>query len=269
MTNDAYNRVPKGFFTNLLDRVTGLERRLAVQPVIPPPYVLPNRIGTFGQLVTDCNDALEAGWYYGVSPTNGPTTTGLAHLFVYRAGSTNNAIRQEFRRIFADSGDLTGGATDNRVWIRTSVDSGVNWTPWRREPRGPHTGSTTERNAHRPDYLEEWYDSTLQQLFVGSKTGTWRRKSGLTTFASAAWTSSATSGSVINAARTINLTIPTFLETNETLAVTLVDGGSGFTFLSLNTMTKNATDTDIAVRYAQLFSTTNQGGTILWQVTPG
>lgn len=245
--------------TDTVNRVEALERTSELR----------DAAGIYGKLITDCNAAIDAGWYYGVSPVNGPTSTGLAQIMVYRGGATNNAIRQEFRRIYADSAALTGGATDNRVWIRTSVDGGLNWTPWRREPRGPHSGTTTDRNNHRPDYLEEWYDTSLDQLFIGSKTGTWRRKSGQIAGSTVAWDNTSTVTGFNAGARTAIVTLPTFLEENEWPLIQSVSVGSGYGMIGVTAIIRNATTTQVSVRFFQAFSTTTQALAIVWQILVG
>lgn len=80
------------------------------------------------QQVTDCNSALNAGWYIAANASNSPTSTASGVLFVYRGGTVNaQYVRQEFRRLFVDSGT---GLEDTRVWTRTSMASGAGFSAW-------------------------------------------------------------------------------------------------------------------------------------------
>lgn len=241
-------------------RITLLERRLA-----RTPSGLPERLGPAGAEVTDWNDAILPGFYWGLTTaTNGPLT-GLEFIgTVSIKPSPSTGIQRVVQ-------DLTYPTTDPARNVMTfrrvlNIATGT-WTAWRLV-EGKGYGPTSERTQITPNYLDEWYDSTDGFVYIGSKTGTWRRKSGTGSSAATAWDSTGSSGTVINAARTFSATIPTVLETSETLTLTLISGGSGFTFLSMNTLTRNPTNTSITCRYGQLFSTTTQACTFVWTVTP-
>lgn len=119
--------VEKGTTVNT-DQLVGDPLNLSFIPNLPSSKITSGRLGPLGELITDCNDAVETGSYYGVNPANGPLSTGLAHVEVYRGGASNQAIHQDFRRIFWNSSSPSD--TDLRVWSRVSTNSGSTWSPW-------------------------------------------------------------------------------------------------------------------------------------------
>lgn len=83
-------------------------------------------------MVTNCNDAIENGWYRAPSATNSPTSTAGGFINVYRATSATSNIRQEFRRVVVG---------DHRTWTRTSGDYGATWSAWSLTQRQTEVGT--------------------------------------------------------------------------------------------------------------------------------
>jgi hypothetical protein len=227
------------------------------------PALLVDRIGSGGKQITNWNDAVEPGFYWADPGTlNSPTAEGrgIGIVSVKPAGNLTRVMQ-----------DVTYPSVTPSVFTKTyrrlqNMSDGT-WTEWRALGAGPTRGSASDMAALTPEYLDEWYNTTDGLLYIGSKSGTWRRKSGVSSFASAAWDTTQASAPA-QAARTISMTIPTVLETNEYPMISLVGGGSGYTFLGLSSFTRGASNTTVNLRYGQLFSTTQQAGSFAWLVTP-
>jgi hypothetical protein len=115
----------EGLLKDLIFRLSLVERRLvksAVDEAPPDPYVLPDRLGTEGQAITDWNLAKDTGFYHSNGALNQPVSTGQGLGIVSRYGG---GIRQEFWRGWAD-----GNVPDDRRWVRVSTTNGSTWTPW-------------------------------------------------------------------------------------------------------------------------------------------
>lgn len=252
MTSGSDEQQRKSFET----RLSLIERLMAKNG----RYALPARLGTEGSQVTDWDQAAMVGFYWSEGtatnapvPLDGVAASGWAGFTTYHPGTDGQfRLLQEVRE--------TRAAQSNRVWRRYS--EGSTWTPWRTQ--GPFEGTTTRRNATVPAYLDQWFDTTDGKVYLGSKTGTWRQMEGTISAPLRAW-DSVTGG---NAGRTDSLTLPTVLEANEDVLMWLRTGGSGFTFMSQSTVTRNPTDTGVSVRLMQLMSSTTQAFTIGWRIEP-
>lgn len=106
----------------------GADAIRALAEAVDTLRLVPTRLGAAADIkgVTDCNQALEAGWYRAPSAANSPVSASGGSLMVFRAASNAAAIRQEFRRIYYD-----GSGEDTRMWTRTSLDSGASWSAWK------------------------------------------------------------------------------------------------------------------------------------------
>lgn len=255
--NSAYERTPAGFFATIMSRLTSLERRIGK---------LPDRLTATGEKITDWNSATAAGFYYGIDAANGPATvdgigsgvwlTGIVQWHD-AAGGTPRIIQM-----------VRQAKTDYARHLYVRYFNGTSWTAWTRQG-APLQGTAAQRATFPAQYWEFWQDTDgSQKLYVGNKSGGWRLFSGNTSWSAAAWTDSAsgTPSPLIMAGRTINLTIPTVLETTEHLMFQLATGGTGYTFIGGSAITRGASDTTLTFRYMQLMSLNTQGGSINWQV---
>lgn len=233
--------------------ITELQRRLA------RAGALPDRLGPTGAEVTDWNLAVQPGFYWSnPGALNAPSGDGfVGEVFVVGGGTFAGRIVQELR-------SPTDGAT-GRITVRR-IYNGTTWGPWRLVG-GVGEGPSTWRLATTPRYFDMWYDTTDGLVYVGNKTGTWRRFSGTDAVAAGAWALSTTSGTVINVGRTVTFTIPTVLEATESLIVSEVATGSGYGFSAVTSIVKNPTNTVLTMRHMQIGATTTQPLYINWQVT--
>jgi hypothetical protein len=134
--------------------------------------------------------------------------------------------------------------------------------------RGVRSGPTALRTEITPKYWDFWLDTDDGHMYVGSKSGTWRQYSGSTAAAAAAWDTINGTGTAALAGRTVNITIPTVLETTETLLFQAGSVGSGFGFLSGVSVTRNPTNTTLTVRFMQIMSTATQSFSVNWEIIP-
>jgi hypothetical protein len=134
--------------------------------------------------------------------------------------------------------------------------------------RGINQGTTDQMNAYTPTYWEFWYNTDDTHLYVGNKSGGWRLFSGNVAVASAAWDTTNGTGTAALAGRTVNITIPTILETTETLIFQAGSVGSGFGFISGVSITRNPTNTILTVRFMQIMSNATQAFSVIWQISP-
>ncbi|AYD86176.1 minor tail protein [Microbacterium phage Burro] len=216
------------------------------------PYVvgLPDRLGQNGATITDWNSITSPGFYGGNSAANAPV-----------AGQVFGVVEDNGTQLVAtvhDPSDLM-----NTEYRR--IYSGGAWGAWVRRRNGAWEGSTTARNALVPKYWEFWWDTTLNQMFVGSTTGTWRQYSGFAQDTAKAWDTTQTN----LAGRTITFTLPTVLETTEYVSVYAVSAGSGFGFIGGTFLIRNPTNTSLGVRFMQIMSLTTQALLISWNIVPG
>lgn len=166
-----------------------------------------------------------------------------------------NHIMQRFTR---------RGDGDPEVFVRTKYTTGA-WRPWASATGNPIKGTASQRGNCAMPYWTFWQDTDgSQRMYVADKSGGWRQHAGLTTVAAAAWDTTQTN----LAGRTVNLTLPTVLEASESLVVTAAGVGSGFGFVSLSSMTRNPTNTTVAVRLMQIMSLVTQSFTLAWHILP-
>lgn len=128
-------------------------------------------------------------------------------------------------------------------------------------------GTTTQMNAATSQYWDFWYNTTDDKVYVGNKSGGWRRYSGTVLSAETGWAT--TSGSTL-AGRTAVFTLPTVLESNETILVQIDPSvsTSGYNFLGATGLIRDPTNTKINVRFMQIMSLKTQPMPVLWQIVP-
>lgn len=162
---------------------------------------------------------------------------------------------------------LLSAKTSPMLWHRGVNAGGTEWEPWTEIGHGILYGTAAQRAATPSRYWQFWQDTDGDQLlWVGDKSGGWRRYSGFYSWTAAAWDTRQVSGSMSLAGRTIGATIPTVIEDNERLVCQLIAGGSGFTFVGGSSFVRNANDTTLNFRYMQIGSTVTQAGTIAWWI---
>jgi hypothetical protein len=130
-------------------------------------------------------------------------------------------------------------------------------------------GTEAQRALSTSQYWQFWQATDgAQDLYVGNRSGGWRKFSGQVSNAVTAWDNTITTGSPswTAGARTATLTIPTVLETNEVIILTQYTVGSGYGFVGLNGITRNVSNTSAVVRFFQAFSTTTQSFSVNWQI---
>jgi hypothetical protein len=233
-------------------RLLLVERRLSVRGGLPA------RFGPNGAQVTDWNLATEAGFYWAdASAANRPPTTNVQSGIV-TAGKVGGVtvLWQTVRQ-----------ATDPLSTFSFSRyrQSGGTWSPWRLNGKG--RGTAALRGQVTPHYWDFWQDTDgTQHLYVGNKTGGWRKFSGRAGGADAAWQTTQTSGAVTIVGRTASVTIDTVLESSEDVIIGSVSVGSGFGILTLNGITRNPTNTVLTIRFMQLAALTTQAFAFDWQI---
>jgi hypothetical protein len=258
-----------GLVQDMKMRLALVERRLP--PDLPPPYALPDRLSETGQQITDWNNAVEPGFYYGIGAANSPVgqpgqptinwTMGIVRWHPGDSGGFR--ISQNVRE---------ARATDRVVSYTRygTVSGGVlsSPQPWMEErPGAPLRGLGADRAGVYAGYWEMWQDTDgAQGLYVGNKSGGWRLFSGVMTDPAVAWTLNSTSGAVITVGRTAIFTVPTVLETNETLLAQSIGVGTGFGFIGPTGVVRGASNTTLTVRFMQLGSTVTQALSITWQI---
>ena len=237
-------------------RLTLLERRLASAGI-------PERLGPNGQEVLDWDDATSVGFYYGTSAANGPVAvdggSGSWMMGTVRRHDGNGGTPRIEQRL----SEARGGTQDTE-YVR--YHNGSSWSSWVAVQNGVFRGPSSVRAQYTPAYWDMWFETDTNVMMVGSKSGTWRRFSGQSSSAAQAWSTTQVSGNVSLAGRTVNWTLPTILESHENVLVTLTAGGSGFTFASLTSTTRNPTNTVISCRLMQIGSATTQAFTVAWQI---
>lgn len=225
---------------------------------------LPDRLTDTGELTTDWDTAYRSGFYYGIDAAHGPTPRDGSSTGVWMSGivTWHNADGGAQRIIQT----VRQNKTNYTQFEFTRYFNGTSWTAWTVNHHGVLTGTAALRAATISDYWDFWQDTDgSAALYVGNKTGGWRRFSGQATSGTTAWDATV-AGPPATAGRTIVFTLPTVLETNETVLVTANAIGSGYGFIAMNTVTRNASDTTINVRFMQIMSVTTQAVTINWQI---
>ena len=125
-------------------------------------------------------------------------------------------------------------------------------------------GTSGQRASTAAKFGQIWQDSDGNKTkWKGRSNGSWTRLEGSRLVSAGAWDLTANG----NSGRTLTLSLPCVLEANETLQITVNGVGSGFGILSLNTITKNASDTTVVLRHMQLFSSAQNSVGLSWQIT--
>jgi hypothetical protein len=113
MGNDAYARTPLGWMQQVEDRATESERR-----------ILPARLRSTGQQVTDWNTVFNTGFYWS---DTGALNTPYADRWIGRVEVSGAFSPRRSRQTLSVP---TTGATGRVEWSR--VWSGVSWGTWKR-----------------------------------------------------------------------------------------------------------------------------------------
>lgn len=221
-----------------VQRGNSVEERLADLESRRNSTILPGRLMQDGQEVDDWDEATRVGYYWS------------ADGYVGQVLRSPSGIVQQRQKV---------APAQSRMETR-SFDS--SWSPWRRED-GLFRGTALERAATPPAYWDMWQDTDgSQRLYVGSKTGTWRRFSGEVAFAAKAWDMSANP----LWGRTDITSLPTVLETNETLVVTATTGGTSYSALVVASIVVNPTDTEVTTRLTQFVFSSTQPYAYAWAI---
>lgn len=171
------------------------------------------------------------------------------------------------------------GTAAQRAAFLAQAPRGVHWQDTdgnqREYLRGPTSwvevqsgdfrrGTAGQRSLVSAQFGQIWQDSDGNKTkWKGRSDGTWTRMEGSRLVAAGAWDLTANG----NSARTLTISLPCVLEATETLQITANGVGSGFGILSLNTITKNASDTTVVLRHMQLFSSAQNSVGFSWQIT--
>jgi hypothetical protein len=129
-------------------------------------------------------------------------------------------------------------------------------------------GTVSERNAITPTFGQMWTDTDSNYYtWKGGKGGTvdtWRRRSGRINVASAAWQTTGNG----NAGRTITISVPTTIESGESILVSIHNGGSGFNWITTYSVgSSSGGSTPITIRLMQLMNdTAQQAVTVAWEL---
>lgn len=203
----------------------------------------------------NANTFVTNGWYRGSGVANAPTTD-----WCYFEVIAHSATYVYQRAIAYFTNDIY------TRWMRNGV-----WTAWvkvaLKEDLALLRGTAAQRAATTSAYWQFWQDTDgAAGLYVGNKTGGWRKYSGQESFGSAAWATIRTSGEVILSGRTISATLDTILESNEVIMMAATGVGTGYGLVTPNTLSRNATNTVVSFRFMQLMSTTTQGVSVAWNV---
>jgi len=136
---------------------------------------------------------------------------------------------------------------------------------WKASSRRLH-GPAADRSSVTPGYFDFWHETDGDyRVWVGGRSGNWRRYSGKHEEPAAAWASSAHP----LYGRTISATLPTVLESGETIMVSGPLNTAGYDVLSLNTVTPHATDTDIQARFFRFNNSGTSSVRVHWKILPG
>lgn len=235
-------------------RIELLERRLA-------RGFLPERLQPNGAEVTDWNEATAVGFYWCENTAlNAPRADRfVGEVFVVGGGALAGRIVQEVR---IPTNSIQGAATWRRVYDGT-------WRPWY-IVQSTMRGTAAERAVTVPRYWDFWQDTDGSQvMYVGGKSGAWRQYAGSVVAPSRAWdTVQGAAGAALLAGRTDSLTLPTVIEANEDILIWLRTTGSGFGVMGQSAVTRNPTNTIVAVRLMQLMSHSTQAYSLGWQIAP-
>lgn len=222
------------------------------------------RISPEGQMVTDWNLATTAGFYWSISAANAPVPDDAGSGIWWSGVVTYHPGNSAGVRIFQEVREGRQ-ATSTRTFRR--YFNGTSWSAWE-SVDGIRRGTGARRAASPSKYWDFWQDTDgTQSLYVGNKSGGWRKFSGSGTSPDAAWsTTQGTAPAAIIAGRTATVTLDTVLEANEHLILTGTSIGSGFGIVTLNGVVKNPTNTVATIRFMQLGSTTTQQFSFAWQI---
>ncbi|QHB37029.1 hypothetical protein QDA00_gp74 [Microbacterium phage Matzah] len=254
--NKPVPRTMEEILRDTRSRLLRVERRLSVRGGLPA------RLGPNGAQVTDWNLATEAGFYWSeAAALNNPVGNVATGVVTVKPNGANPRVLQEV--YFPTATDSARG----RSWRRVlDISTGV-WSAWTRVGNAPWNGTAAQRAATPSQYWEFWQDTDGDQgLYVGNKTGGWRRFSGVDGAAAGAWAMNSTSGAVTTVGRTVTFTIPTVLETTETLLVADTNTGTGYGISAVTAVVRNPTNTALTMRHMQLGSTVQQSLSIAWQI---
>ena len=121
------------------NRLVAVERRLARSPVIPDPYVLPDRLAADLPSIpggTNLNTILETGWY--IQRTTANATLALnypvlraGHLEVSNSGGVGYVLQTYTEYVSTSASTLPA-----REWRRTYYNG--TWSPWFEIPSTPY-----------------------------------------------------------------------------------------------------------------------------------
>ncbi|QDH93279.1 hypothetical protein QC999_gp71 [Microbacterium phage Cressida] len=238
-------------------RLLRVERRLSVRGGLPA------RLGPNGAQVTDWNLATEAGFYWSeAAALNNPVGNIATGIVTVKPTGANPCVLQEV--YFPTSTDSARG----RSWRRVlNLTTGV-WSAWTRVGTAPWNGTAAQRAATPSQYWEFWQDTDGDQgLYVGNKSGGWRRFSGYQAYSARAWDASGTGGTASIYGRSDTVSLPTTLETNEYLQITPIGVGTGYATMSSVAQVRNPTNVAVTTRLVQFLNATTQAYSYAWQIT--
>lgn len=255
-------RDPVGQGRDIQEKLEALERRVAVGTPLPPPFVLPDRLGAAqGGYTLSVDSMIDSGWYATI-----PSTPGVHPPYQVTADPAYWVIEV-----------INGGSRSVQIarpWARTSpvwqrwrnLPGDGSWTAWDRLDRAAMSGAKALRQLTRANYGDTWYETDTKLTMIGNLSNGWRQKYGQVTFASRAWDVSSTSA--LLAGRTDSVTLPTVLESHETLNVWMTSAGGGYDFCSISSITRNSSNTVLAVRLMQILAVATQTLSVGWEVVP-
>lgn len=233
-----------------------------------------------GGLADTVQNALirRANMYSGTVAQRTAFITAANGVLWYDTDGTNNIWVRE-NNAWVSASNLMRGTSAQRTAALTSVKDGQRWqdtngtrseyiktgTAWQQYSSGGiRFGLASERALTTARFGEFWQDTDGSKfVWKGRTDGSWTRASGTGTDGTKAWDT--TSGGTL-AGRTISVTLPCVLEANETLLVQSTSIGSGFGFISVASIIKNASNTVLNMRFMQIISTTQQALGYVWQI---
>lgn len=169
----------------------------------------------------------------------------------------------EFFKITQESGAPTTIDATRGVNFRTPDLYVRGW------PYAPALTGTTGAQiniAPSPLYGQTWQATDYyKDLMIASSTGAWRQKTGVHVQPAGSWEYANGTTAV---GRTVNFTVPEPLESNETIRLTSLNVGSGFGFIAMSGITKNANNTVVQFRHLQIGSSTQNPVSVLWEIVP-
>lgn len=134
-------------------------------------------------------------------------------------------------------------------------------------------GTKAEREAFTPPVRGiEWVDTDNGKLtFLSSSDGKWRQMEGSLSIPAGAWNVTATSGAVSYALRTVDTTLPTQIESDESILIATDNPGTGFGLIGLVTAINDVTNNrvNLQLRQFQFHSSNQQNMRATWRITSG